>query len=72
MGAEWSFTLWCDCNWETKQNIAQSAVVAEYTNCTSAQAEDLPNECPIYDTKQSDGEVPVWNTPLLPLLPGPL
>ena len=38
-----------------------------------------PNECPDYDTKQSDGEVPVmlelWgmqSTPLLPLLPGPL
>ena len=39
----------------------------------------LPNECPRYDTKQSDGEVPVilelWrmrSTPLLPSLPGPL
>ena len=38
-----------------------------------------PNECPGYDTKQSDGEVPVMlelrgmqSTPLLPLLPGPL
>ena len=38
-----------------------------------------PNECPGYDTKQSDGEVPVmqgfWDmrsTPSLPLLPGPL
>ena len=38
-----------------------------------------PNECPEYDTKQSDGEVPVmlelcgmWNTPLLTSLPGPL
>ena len=38
-----------------------------------------PNECPIYDTKQSDGEVPavleLWgmrSTPSLPLLPGPL
>ena len=37
------------------------------------------NKCPGYDTKQSDGEVPVmlglwemWNTPSLPLLPGPL
>ena len=37
------------------------------------------DECPRYDTKQSDGEVPVmlelwgmWNTPLLPLLQGPL
>ena len=38
-----------------------------------------PNECPVYDSKQSDGEVPVmlglWrirSTPSLPLLPGPL
>ena len=38
-----------------------------------------PNECPGYDTKQSDGEVPVmldlwgmWSTPSLLLLPGPL
>ena len=38
-----------------------------------------PNECPWYDTKQSDGEVPVllelWvmrNTPSLPPLPGSL
>ena len=37
------------------------------------------NECPGYDTKQSDGKVPVmlklwgmWSIPLLPLLPGPL
>ena len=39
----------------------------------------LPNECPGYDTKQPDGEVPVmlefWgtlSTPSLSLLPGPL
>ena len=38
-----------------------------------------PNECPRYDTKRSDGEVPVMlklsgmqSTPLLPLLQGPL
>ena len=38
-----------------------------------------PKECPGYDTKQTDGEVPavleLWrmrSTPLLPLLPGPL
>ena len=37
------------------------------------------NECPVYDTKQSDGEAPVtlelwgtWSNPLLPLLPVPL
>ena len=39
----------------------------------------MGNECPRYDTKQSDGEVPVmlelWgmrSTPSLPLLPGQL
>ena len=38
-----------------------------------------PNECPVYDSKQSDGEVLVMlelcgmpSTPTLPLLPGPL
>ena len=37
------------------------------------------NQCPGYDTKQSDGEVPavlelwgMWSTPSLPSLPGPL
>ena len=52
--------------------IAQSAGTVEYTDPT-------PNEYPEYDTKQSDGEVPVmlelwgmWSTPSLPLLPGPL
>ena len=55
------------------QNVlAQSAGAVEYTDCTS-------NECPRYDTKQSDGEVPavlelwgLWSTPSLPSLPGPL
>ena len=38
-----------------------------------------PNECPGYDSKQSDGEVPamiklwgMWSTSLLPSFPGPL
>ena len=38
-----------------------------------------PNECPRYDTKRTDGKVPVmlklwgmWSTPSLPSLPGPL
>ena len=45
--------------------IAQSAWAVEYTDCFS--------ECPGYDTKWSDGEVPVmleiwgiWSTPSLP------
>ena len=51
--------------------FAQSAGAVEYTDCFS--------ECPGYDTKQSDDEVPamlelwgMWSTPLLPSLPGPL
>ena len=59
--------------------IAQSAGAVEYTDCTSAEGLDPPNECPGYDTKQSDGEVPavleLWgiqSTPSLPSLPGPL
>ena len=60
--------------------LAQPAGVVEYTDCTSAEGQHPPsNECPRYDTKQSDGEVPVmlrlWgmqSTPSLPLLPGPL
>ena len=60
-------------------NIAQLARAVEYTNCTSAEGEDPPPESPGYDTKQSDGEVPVmqelwgmWSTLSLPLLPGSL
>ena len=47
------------------------AGAVEYTDCI--------NECPVYDTKQSDGEVPVMlelsgmrSAPSLPSLPGPL
>ena len=43
----------------------------------SVEGQDSPNECPVYDTKQSDGEAPVmqelWgmrSTPLLPSVPG--
>ena len=63
---------------QKKKKIAQLAGAVEYTDCTSAEGQDPhPNECPGYDTKQFDGEVPVmqqlWgmrNTPLLPSLPG--
>ena len=57
----------------------QLARAVEYTDCTSAEEQDSPNKCPGYDTKQSDGEVPVmlkfWgmqSTFSLPLLLGPL
>ena len=41
-------------------NVTQSAGAGEYTDCTSTESQDSPpNECPVYDTKQSDGNVPV-------------
>ena len=60
--------------------LSQLAEAVEYTDRNSAEGLDSPpNECPVYDTKQSDGEVPVmlelWgiqSTPSLPSLPGPL
>ena len=42
-----------------KDYFAQSTGAVQYTNYTSAEGLDSPNECPGYDTKQSDGEVPV-------------
>ena len=49
------------------------------TTATLQRGKTPPNECPGYDTKQSDGEVPVklklWgmqSTLSLPSLPGPL
>ena len=58
--------------------FAQSDGAVKYNDCTSTKGKDtLPNECPGYDTKQSDGKVPVmlelWgmrSTLSLPLLPG--
>ena len=59
-------------------SVAQLTGAVEYTDCFSAEGYP-PNECPGYDTKQSDGEVPVmldlWgmqSTLSLPSLPGPL
>ena len=59
--------------------FAQSAGAIEYVDCISAERWDSPNECAEYDTKQSNGEVPVmlelWgmqSTPSLPLLLCPL
>ena len=60
-----------------EHNIAQLAGAVEYTDCFSAEGvrTPSPNKCPGYDTKQSDGKVPVmlelWrmqSTPSLPLL----
>ena len=41
-----------------KLDFAQSAGAVEYTDCFSAEGYPPTNECPRYDTKQSDGEVP--------------
>ena len=38
---------------------AQLTVPVEYTDCISRGVR-LPNECPVYETKQSDGEDPVF------------
>ena len=58
----------------THTHIAQSAGAVEYTDSFSAM-----RECPVYDTKQSVGDVPamleLWgmrNTPSLPSLSCPL
>ena len=63
--------------------LAQSAGAVEYTDAPLQMGKTphppKKNECPGYDTKQSDGEVPVMlgpcgirSTPSLPLLLGPL
>ena len=63
------------CTWITENDYP-----VEYTDCFSSEGvRPPPNECPVYDTKQSDGEVPVMlelcgmqSIPSLPSLPGPL
>ena len=59
--------------------FAKSAGAVEYTDCFSAEGYDPSNECPGYDTKQSDSEFQAMpellgmrSTPSLPSLPGPL
>ena len=57
----------------TLGSLDQLAGTAQYTDCIYAEGQDYPNACPKYDTKQSDGEVPVMqSTPLIPSLPCPL
>ena len=57
----------------------KSAGIVKYTNGIFVEGLDFPNECPRYDTKQSDGETPVtleirgmWSIPSLQSFPGPL
>ena len=40
-------------------NLAQLAGAIEYNDCTPTAPHCTPHVCPSYDTKQSDGEVPV-------------
>ena len=56
---------------------AQSAGAVEFIDCFFAEGYDTSNKCPVYDTKQFDGKVPVmqefWgmrSTSSLPSLPG--
>ena len=63
----------------TRARVAQFAGAVECTDCISAARSLHSNECPRYDTKQSEGKVPVLlelcgmrSTPLLPSLPGSL
>ena len=39
--------------------MAQSAGSKEYTDCISTERHNFPNECPVYDLKQLDGEASV-------------
>ena len=40
-------------------SLAQSAGIVEYSDCISAEGYNFPNKSPEYDSKQSDGEVPI-------------
>ena len=65
---------------ELKLHFAQSAGAVEYTDCTSAGGKPpTPQRASWYDSKQSDGKVPVmlrlWgmrSTSSMPLLHGSL
>ena len=58
--------------------VIKSARTVEYADFLSADEYPPPNECPRYDSKQSDGDAPVlellgmWSNPSLPSLSGPL
>ena len=53
--------------------IGQLTGAVEYTDCIFAEGKTPPYECPAYDSKQSDGEVPVilelWGMRSTPSLP---
>ena len=57
-------------------DLANSVWSVEYTDCISAEGLDSPNQCPGYNTTQSDGEAPVmlelWEMQSIPPLPSQL
>ena len=76
-----SHTVWsCEHVNTLATSILQTAMSTFHSlNSPLQRGKTPPNECPVYDTKQSDGEVPavleLWgmrNTPSLSSLPGPL
>ena len=48
--------------------MAQFAGTVEYTDCTSAERLNSPNECPRYDTKQFHGEAIVMGNAEYPFI----
>ena len=42
-----------------RRQMAHSAEAAEYTDCISAEGWVSSNECPAYDTKNSDGKAAI-------------
>ena len=65
--------------WPRDGPVVWSCRIYKQTASLQRSKTPLPNECPAYDTKQSDGELPVMLeiremrcTPSLPSLPGPL
>ena len=73
---------WCNSKDQvnkSKKSLAQVAEAVKYTNCISAEGQDLPNQCSVFNIINFDCEVPemmeLWgmqSTSSLQLLPDPL
>ena len=64
---------------DSKQQLPSRLGLQNTPTASLQRGKTPPNECPGYDTKQSDGEVPamqelrgIRSAPSLPLLPGRL
>ena len=73
------FFHYIDSQMKWEQNLPSQLGLKNTLTAPLQRGKTPRNECPGYDTKQSDGEVlamlELWgmrSTPLLPLLPGPL